>query len=169
MTRQARWVLILLLLPIIGQAEIFSGKVVRVLDGDTAEVLDSTNTPHRIRLAGIDAPEKAQPFGSKAKQKLLDLVGGQAVDVEWSKTDRYGRTIGKLICNGQDANLAMVQAGLAWWYRQYASEQTPADRDLYAAAEDAARAAGRGLWDDPAPVAPWDWRHRPELHAKERN
>ena len=161
MTRQARWFLFLFLLPIIGQAESFSGKVVRVLDGDTAEVLDSTNTLHRIRLAGIDAPEKDQPFGAKSKKALLDLVGGKVVDVESSKVDRYGRQIGKLICENQDANLAMINRGLAWWYRQYAKEQSGSDRELYEAAETAAKAERRGLWSDPNPMAPWDWRHRP--------
>ena len=162
MIQQSRWVLIILLLPVFaGQAETFSGKVVRVLDGDTAEVLDSTNTPHRIRLVGIDAPENAQPFGTKAKQALLKLVGGQVVEVEWSKIDKYGRMVGKLVGDGQDVNLAMVRAGLAWWYRQYAKEQSAADRGLYEAAEAIAKAERRGLWVDPAPVPPWDWRHPP--------
>jgi micrococcal nuclease len=161
--RQARWVLLLFLVTGFAvRADTFAGRVVRVLDGDTVEVLDADNSLHRVRLAGIDAPEKAQPFGNRAKQNILDLVGGQAVEVEWSKLDRYGRTVGKLICAGQDANLAMVSAGLAWWYRQYASEQSPADRGLYETAETKARGEHRGLWTDPAPVPPWNWRHQQE-------
>lgn len=147
-----------LLAPLI-QAETFTGRVVRVLDGDTVEVLDASNTPHRVRLAGIDAPEKAQAFGSRAKQQLAGLVGGQVVEVQSDKTDRYGRTVGKILVEGQDANIKMLNAGLAWWYRKYASEQPAADRLSYEAAENQARAERRGLWGDPAPVAPWDFRH----------
>lgn len=150
----------LLILPQVN-AETITGKVVGVLDGDTVEVLDATNTPHRIRLAGIDAPEKAQPFGNRAKKRLLELVGGQTVEVESNKVDQYGRTVGKLICDGQDANLAMVKSGLAWWYREYAREQSEADRGLYEAAETAAKAERLGLWSDPNPIPPWDWRHQP--------
>ena len=162
MTTTMRLVLVLflsLLSSACTQAETFTGKVVRVLDGDTAEVLDATNTVHRIRFSGIDAPEKDQPFGMKAKQELLALIGGRVVDVEWYKLDVHKRRIGKVTVDGQDVGLAMVRAGFAWWYVAYAKEQQPADRGLYQAAEAAARAAGLGLWRDPAPVAPWDWRH----------
>jgi endonuclease YncB( thermonuclease family) len=162
-TLQIRLLLVLFLLPIFAvQAETYTGTVVRVLDGDTAEVLDASDTPHKVRLAGIDAPERKQPFGTKAKQELLSLVGGRQVTVDWTKTDRYGRQVGKLIVEGKDANLAMVAAGLAWWYRKYASEQDPAYRDRYESAETKARAAHLGLWADSAPVAPWDWRHQGE-------
>lgn len=161
-----RWVAILGVLCALAvsfaHAETFTGRIVKVLDGDTVEVLDASNTPHRVRLAGIDAPEKAQAFGARAKQKLLSLVGGQVVTVDWHKTDRYGRTVGKVLVDGHDANLGMINAGLAWWYRKYASEQDAADRTLYAAAEDQARTECRGLWADPAPVAPWEFRHAGE-------
>lgn len=159
MTRHTRWVLLFLLLPILCNAETFGGKVVRVLDGDTVEVLDGTSTVYRIRLAGIDAPEKVQPFGMKAKQALLKLVGGQVVKVEWSKIDQYGRRIGKVVDDGEDVNLSMVRDGFAWWYREYAREQSPADRGLYEAAEAIAKGERRGLWVDAAPVPPWIWRH----------
>jgi len=89
--------ILLFLSPIPAAAETYTGTVVRVLDGDTAEVLDASNTPHRVRLAGIDAPEKAQPFGAKSKQNLLSLVGGRQVAVDWTKTDRYGRQVGKIL------------------------------------------------------------------------
>jgi micrococcal nuclease len=147
----------LLILPL-AHAETFTGKVVKVLDGDTVDVLVD-RTPRRVRLAGIDAPEKAQPFGSRAKQQLAALVGGQVVEVQADKTDRYGRTVGKVLVEGRDANLAMIEAGLAWWYRKYASEQPAADRASYEAAEDQARADRRGLWTDPAPVPPSEFRH----------
>jgi endonuclease YncB( thermonuclease family) len=85
-------------------AETFTGKVVTILDGDTVEVLVDQR-PQRVRLEGIDAPEKAQPFGARAKQRLADLVGGQVVTVESEKVDKYGRTVGKLTLNGVDVNL----------------------------------------------------------------
>ncbi len=135
------------------------GTVVGVQDGDTIEVLDTGKHPHRIRLAGIDAPEKAQPFGQRSKQNLSGLVFGKRVEVDGDKTDRYGRTVGKIIVNGLDANLAQVKAGFAWHYKEYASEQSASDRALYASAEDVARGAHLGLWRDPKPMAPWEWRH----------
>ncbi len=149
--RLAVLLLSLLLLPP-AHADTFTGKVVRILDGDTVEVLVD-RAPRRVRLAGIDAPEKAQPFGARAKQRLAELVGGQAVEVDWHKTDRYGRTVGKLISHGRDVNLAMVSSGMAWWYRRYADEQAPADRVIYEAAERQARTERRGLWTDATPGA----------------
>ncbi len=131
--RLAVLLLSLLLLPP-AQAETFTGKVVRILDGDTVEVLVD-RTPRRIRLAGIDAPEKAQPFEARAKQKLAELVASKEVEVEWHKTDRYGRTVGTLLSQGRDVNLAMVSSGMDCWYRRYADEQAPADRLIYEAAE----------------------------------
>ena len=148
----------LLLSPV--NADTFTGQVVRILDGDTVDVLVD-RTPQRVRLTGIDAPEKAQPFGTKAKQALADLAGGQEVQVDWHKKDRYGRTVGKILVQSQDANLSMVSAGLAWWYRQYAGEQSPEDRTLYDAAEAKAKTGRLGLWVDPNPMPPWEFRHQP--------
>ena len=105
-----------------------SPRVVGVSDGDTITVLDSYNQQHRIRLYGIDAPEKKQPFGSRAKQNLSSLAFGRGATVEWSKTDRYGRIVGKVTVSGEDVGLRQLQAGLAWWYRQYAREQRPQAR-----------------------------------------
>jgi endonuclease YncB( thermonuclease family) len=136
------------------------GKVVRIVDGDTLVLLDSTNTQHRIRLQGIDTPERKQPYGTRAKQQLGALVAGKQVVIEYEKRDRYGRIIGKVMHQGQDAGLALIEAGLAWHYKRYQSEQSREDRVAYADAEDDARAARRGLWADAAPVAPWDWRRR---------
>lgn len=135
-----------------------AGRVVRVVDGDTVVLLDGDKVQHKIRLAGIDAPETGQEFGTKAKQHLLDLVGGDEVTVAWQKRDKYGRIVGKLVHDGTDVNLAMVRSGFAWWYRKYSSEQSPVDRAHYAAAEEKARTARVGLWADKAPFAPWEWR-----------
>ncbi len=93
------------------------------------------------------------------KTQLMDLVGGRTVTVYWHKRDRYGRIVGKVTADGRDVGLAMLREGYAWWYRKYADEQIPADRMLYGAAEQEARGVKRGLWRDPEPVAPWDYRH----------
>lgn len=159
MRLRAAWVglfLALVLSPV--HADTLAGKVVGVLDGDTVDVLDSDHAKHRIRLAGIDAPEKKQPFGSRAKERLSDLVFDRQVQVEWRKLDRYGRMIGKIEFKGADMNLEMIRSGLAWWYRQYAREQSPEDRSIYAEAEEGARKKKQGLWSDLEPVPPWEFR-----------
>ncbi len=135
-----------------------TGRVVGVADGDTITVLDADKVQHKIRLSGIDAPEKKQPFGNRSKESLSDLAFDKTVDVETSKRDRYGRQIGKVLVNGRDVNLVQVERGMAWFYRQYQRDQSPNDRRLYEAAEDAARADKRGLWRDDAPVPPWEFR-----------
>ena len=86
-------------------AATLKGKVIGISDGDTVDVLDSSKTTHRIRLAGIDAPEKAQPFGQRSKEHLSDSVFGKQVEVHGGKIDKYGRTVGKILVNGFDANL----------------------------------------------------------------
>jgi endonuclease YncB( thermonuclease family) len=140
-------------------AETITGNVVGVADGDTITVLDADKVQHKIRLAGIDAPEKKQEFGNRSKESLSDLVFDKTVNVETEKRDRYGREIGKVLVNGQDVNLVQVERGMAWFYRQYQREQSPNDRRLYEAAEDAARADKRGLWRDADPMPPWEFRH----------
>jgi endonuclease YncB( thermonuclease family) len=146
------------------------GEVVGVSDGDTLAVLDATRTTHRVRLNGIDAPEKRQPYGMRAKEQLTALVFGKPVVVNWSKRDRYGRIVGQVLlaaptrCTtpecvaSHDIGLALIEAGLAWHYKRYQHEQPPADRSRYAGAEEDARARRAGLWHDPHPVAPWDYR-----------
>lgn len=139
-------------------AETVSGRVVGIADGDTVTVLDSSNTQWKIRLMGIDAPEKKMPFGQKSKEHLSDLVFNKQVTVDYSKRDKYGRTVGKIIIDGVDANLEQVRAGMAWHYKQYQKEQSPEERVSYADAEEQARAGRIGLWVDTDPVPPWDWR-----------
>lgn len=134
------------------------GRVVGVADGDTITVLGAGNRQTRVRLQGIDAPESAQAFGQVSKRNLSELVFEKQVVVEYEKTDRYGRTLGKVLAGGRDVNLLQVKAGLAWHYKYYQDEQSPADRRLYADAETEARSAKRGLWADPGPIPPWDFR-----------
>jgi endonuclease YncB( thermonuclease family) len=138
----------------------FEAHVTAVVDGDTVRVRDTQGLTHRLRLAGIDAPEKAQPYSRQATQHLHRLLQNQNVVVEPEKTDRYGRTIAKVKLGQVDAGVAQLQAGLAWHYKAYEAEQSPADRLLYAQAEDEARSARRGLWQDPQPVPPWDFRRQ---------
>ena len=142
----------------LAHAEILTGRVVKIADGDTVTVLDEFNRQHRIRLVGIDAPERKQPFSTVSRQHLADLVFGRTVAVEWSRRDRYQRILGKIWVDEQDVNLAQIRAGLAWHYKRYGKTQQFADRKLYAEAEELARLEGAGLWNDPAPVAPWDFR-----------
>ena len=149
----------LLLLAVLACAETITGKVVGVMDGDTIEVLDATNIPRRVRLEGIDAPEKAQPFGARSKQHLSDQVFGKQVEVQSNKTDKYGRTVGKVMIVGKDANLDQVRSGFAWHYKEYQKEQSAGDRLAYANAKTSARNMKSGLWNDSQPMPPWEWRH----------
>ncbi len=137
----------------------FSGKVVGVSDGDTITVLVK-KTEKKVRMLGIDAPESTQAFGAVAKQYLSSIVFGKEVTVQWQETDDYKRTLGFVYVNGQLVNKAMLDAGYAWHYKQYSKD--PA----FAAAELSARAARRGLWADPNPIPPWDYRHHKMAPAK---
>ena len=128
-----------------------TGPVTGVADGDTFYMVIE-DKPTRLRLAQIDAPEKAQPFGRKAEQSLRDLIGKRQVTITWTQADRYGRPIVQVQAEGQDVNAEQVRRGYAWVYRQYAT-----DRNLFTL-EGEARSGGRGLWADPHPVPPWEWR-----------
>ncbi|MFY9327995.1 MAG: thermonuclease family protein [Georgfuchsia sp.] len=142
-------------------ADTITGRVVGVSDGDTITVLDSSKKQHKIRLAGIDAPESKQAFGQASKKHLSDLVFNRDVTLYCGKTDKYRREVCVAMVDGQDANLAQVKAGMAWWYRAYAKEQIPEHRAQYQGAEMNAQRQRIGLWHDADPVAPWEWRHRP--------
>jgi len=136
-----------------------SGKVVKIADGDTITILDAQNVQHKIRLQGIDAPEHRQDFGQVSREHLANLVFGKYVRIEFEKADRYGRLVGKVWADGNDECLEQLKAGLAWHYKEYEREQPAADRQLYANAELEARNERRGLWKDPAPTPPWEYRH----------
>lgn len=128
-------------------------RVVGVSDGDTLTCLTSEKRQIKTRLAQIDAPEKDQAFGQRSKQALSDLVFGKSVVLQPETTDKYGRTVAKVLIGGRDVNLALVKAGMAWVYTQYARDQA------YFAAEREARSSRVGLWSDPNPTRPSDWRH----------
>ena len=106
----------------------FEAKVVGISDGDTITVLDGNKVQHKIRVAGIDAPEKAQDFGNRSKEHLSDLVFGKTVSIPESKIDRYGRTVSRVMIGKTDAGLEQIKAGMAWHYKKYEIEQSPADR-----------------------------------------
>ena len=137
----------------------FEGKVVGVSDGDTITVLDSSKTQHKIRVAGIDAPEKAQDFGNRSKENLSDLVFGKTVNLPEAKIDKYGRTVSRVLVGSRDAGLEQIKAGLAWHYKKYEVEQSPADRASYSAAETQAKNAKLGLWSQANAIRPEDFRY----------
>jgi endonuclease YncB( thermonuclease family) len=139
---------------------------VGIVDGDTIEVLDSDRNTHRVRLAGIDAPERGQAFGARATQNLTSLVRGSAVRVEWYKLDDWQRLVGKVLKNNQDICLEQVRAGLAWHFKRYEDEQSEEDRKTYDAAEQEARSAKKGLWTDLIPLEPWLYRQRQGNHSQ---
>ena len=143
---------------IAAQSGALRGKVVGVADGDTLTVLDSSKTQHKIRLQGVDAPERIQAFGTRARQHLAGLVFGKQVEVLVDEVDRYGRKVARVRLGERDINLEMVRAGLAWHYKQYADGQSAEDREAYTRAEEAARQAKLGLWVDPSRVPPWEFR-----------
>ena len=161
-----RFAIIFLTACSIAHADIIPGRVVAISDGDTITLLDSSKQQHKFRLAGIDAPEKRQSFGEKSKQHLSDLAFGKDVEADYVKVDRYKREVCNISVNGSDANLEQIKKGLAWWCQQYAKDQSKAERAEYAAAEQEAKEAQRGLWEDAKTVGPWEW-WRKQLNKKE--
>ena len=161
-----RTLLLLALAASVAHADI-TGRVVAVTDGDTIKVLDDANNEHKVRLTGIDAPERGQPFGTVSTKHLASMVAGREVFVESDKKDRYGRDLGKVWVQPNDCptcgktldvNYAQILAGMAWWYRYYSKEQSPEDRGRYESAEDQAKDRKQWLWADPNPINPNEWR-----------
>ena len=153
--RAAAWLAVFALLaaPPAARAETLTGKVVSVADGDTITVLvDSQRV--KVRLAEIDAPERGQPWGRRAKQALIEKLAGHVVQVETKWSDRYGRRVGHVRYSGRDINREMVREGHAWVYRQWMRDTTLLDDEAHA------RAAHAGLWALPEPerTPPWQWR-----------
>jgi endonuclease YncB( thermonuclease family) len=154
-----RWLAVALFLPSLAiGAERVVGEVVAISDGDTLTILDARRAQHRIRLDGIDAPERGQGLGQRSKDSLADLVRAKRVKANCTKRDRYGRQVCTVVVSGFDVGLEQIRRGMAWHYKRYAHEQTSGDRSAYAAAEATARKAGLGLWREPAPMPPWEWR-----------
>lgn len=144
-------------------------RVVGVSDGDTVTVLTANRKQLRVRISGIDGPESKQRFGNRSRQNLARLVHGEEVHLDCYKADQYRRRVCRVHLGGRDVWLGQVRDGLAWWYRRYASEQTPKERREYESAESDARAGRVALWADKDAVPPWDWRRaRRESRARER-
>lgn len=160
---------------------VLSCLIVGVADGDTLTARCDTGSvqqpyqQERVRLTGIDAPERGQAFARRSRQAMSDLAYGKQARLECGKRDRYQR----LVCDvyvtpgpgaygprTRDVGLALVEQGLAWWYRAYSHEQTPIQRLRYERAEARARSQGLGLWRDPNPTPPWDYRRRPKASRR---
>lgn len=136
------------------KSETVTGRCVGVQDGDSITVLTAGNVQYKVRLEGIDAPELKQPFSQQSKEALSGLVFGKAVSLHVTGTDRFKRTLAMVMAEGLNVNIEMVRLGLAWRFDKYTK-----DVELLAA-QNAAKEARRGLWSDPAPVPPWEWRAR---------
>lgn len=141
-------------LPLLAMAEEQIGRVVGVTDGDTLTMLNGRKQQIKVRLAEIDTPESAQPYGTRAKQELSRLVHGKTITVKVQDIDRYGRTVGRVYVNEMDVNAEMVKLGAAWVYRKYARDQS-----LYAL-EKQAKQNRTGIWNLPEAeqIPPWEWR-----------
>jgi len=144
--------LFLLLVNILVQAETLEGTVVKITDGDTLTLLTPSSQQVKIRLAGIDTPERKQPFGNRAKQALSSLAFQKQALIEVEAKDRYGRIVGTVFVDGQNVNAELARQGMAWVYRKYAKDKVLYDLEAQAKEEKL------GLWVDEKPIAPWEWR-----------
>lgn len=142
----------------VAQVTPFTAKAVDILEGDAFTVLDSKKKEHKIRLAGIDAPESGQAFGDKAREHLSELILDQQLMIFSTRTDRYGRLVSQVFLYGKEISLAMIRAGFAWHLKEAEKEQPEKERAVFAAAETDARKAKLGLWADPDPIPPWVFR-----------
>ena len=153
MTKLKLFLIILIaLFSLSAQAEIIRGKVIKIADGDTLTLLTDSDKKIRIRLAGIDTPERKQPFGNTAKNALAKLVFQKKILIETQTKDRYGRIVGTVFLDNQNVNNELIRQGMAWVYKKYTNNKT-----LYEL-ENKAKTKMVGLWADENPIAPWDWR-----------
>jgi endonuclease YncB( thermonuclease family) len=134
-----------------------TGRAIRILDGDTFEILVNDKATYKIRLTDIDAPEKKQDFGTASKQQLATYIFGREVKVVYDKLDRNQRILGHVYCQNEYINLKMVTTGMAWHFKKYSTDAT------FALAQQQARKAKKGLWIQPNPIAPWDFRAKKKL------
>lgn len=143
-----------------GGFQSLDARVVRVADGDTVYIKTADGAEQRVRLLGIDAPESKQAWGRESEQNLKKNLRASdyRVQVIYKGHDQYGRIVGKLVANGKDLNLAQIQSGNAWVYRNFLRDLQAGDADRYVKAEEQARSQGLGLWQDPNPENPRQWR-----------
>jgi len=154
--------LILLIITLSIHAETIQGKVIGVMDGDTVKVLVKKKQ-YKIRLYGIDAPEKNQAFGTKTKKALSKKIFGKNVKVKITDIDKYGRSIGTIFYMNRNINLEMVQEGFAWWYQKYSNDVK------LAKAEKQARKNKLGIWSHKTQIPPWEFRHGKKRNNKSSN
>lgn len=144
---------IFVIFPLLLSAQLLKGKAVKITDGDTFTLLVDGHEQVRIRIDGIDAPEKGQAFGNRAKEYLSGMIWGEELTVYVTKTDRYGRSIGKVSTPSVvDVGLQMIKGGYAWQYRDYNKEKSYEDAEILA------RRNRNGLWQDKNPIRPQDFR-----------
>lgn len=141
-------------------AATFQGRVEQVVDGDSIIVLDKSEKRHAVHFKGIDAPELDQQYGRISKKFLSFYLTGKEVVVEHDNADYEGQIIGKVLYKGRDLNLKQIKAGMAWHYKKYQHQQSPADRNAYASGEINAKKVRRGLWRGRERIPPWVWRRR---------
>ena len=133
---------------------------IKVIDGDSMHVIYHGQLL-KLRLQGIDAPESTQAFAKASAAHLSQcLSAATKIHLLWQIKDRYGRILAKVLADQRDCNLAQIQQGFAWFYRNYQYQLSPADRQLYRQAEQDSRQKRRGLWQAACPIAPWDWRRQ---------
>jgi endonuclease YncB( thermonuclease family) len=136
--------------------ERFAGRVVGITDGDTISVMREGRSV-RVRLEGIDCPERGQDFGQRAKQFTSDMAFGKDAAIEVRDIDRYGRLVARVTVDGEEVSLALVRSGLAWHYKKYSRDSKLAEAEM------AAKSAKLGLWSHSAPTPPWEFRQSAPL------
>jgi endonuclease YncB( thermonuclease family) len=132
-------------------AQTLTGRIVHITDGDTVVLLDDTNTQHKIRLHGIDSPEKGQPYGNMAREYISGLIANKTVVVEYKGMDRYKRVLGVIYLGEMNINAQMIRAGYAWNYK-YSKDK------YYIKLQEKAKAGKKGLWVDKNAIDPWEYR-----------
>jgi len=142
------------------------GRVIRVVNGDKLVVLDANNTQHRVRLATVDVPNSGQRYAEQATANLVRLVMNRNVKVEWTRKNRNGYLVGKVLLDGKDVGFLQISSGFAWHYRMFSHWQSSDDRQAYSAAQAMAAALGAGLWSDFSPTPPWEFREKQQAAQK---
>ena len=149
---------VILVLAANASAATITGRVTAVSDGDSFILVDAQRRSIRVRIQGVDAPERRQGFSYASKQSLSKMIYRRDVVVNVDKADQYGRVVGTVMVEGRDAGLEQIRAGFAWFYTHYANEMPPVVRTVYIAAQREAKSARRGLWSENDPTPPWRFR-----------
>ena len=134
------------------------GRITGIMEGDAIKVRILGKPQIKVRIAFIDAPEKGEAFDQRAKQAMSELVFGKDVVLQPHTIDRSGRLVARVLVDGQDAGLQLLKQGLCWVYEKSVNEASTLVQARYRNAQDAAQAQKAGLWQDPDPVPPWEWR-----------